>query len=104
MDAEFRAEVRRAAAERRKEERHRREEERAYQDGRTAYAAGEPRTSCTARKAHKINAFLRGWDEAKRQTEEYRARKAMTAEERERLRARWAAVRALLEPTESQSH
>jgi ribosome modulation factor len=75
---------------------HDRETQRAHEDGRMAYCAGIPRTGCTARKAHKRNAWLRGWYEAQHQTEEYQAIKAMPTEQKAAIRDKLAEIKAKL--------
>jgi ribosome modulation factor len=93
-DADFAAEVRRHKAERKADERYEREVQRAQDDGRTAYCAGLPLEACRLKKGHKRNAWLRGWTEAKRQTDEWEAVRRLPESEKVTIRARLAEIKA----------
>jgi ribosome modulation factor len=95
-DADFAAEVRIYKAIVKAEERYESEVERAYQDGRTAYCAGLPVEACRAKKGHKRNAWLRGWTEAKRQTDEWHAVRSMPESQKATIRSKLADIKALL--------
>lgn len=95
--SDFDDEVRHYKALLRAEERYEKEVRRAREDGRTAYCAGEPVESCRLKKGHKRNAWLRGWHEAQRQTDEWQAVKAMPDSQKTTIRARLADIKAGLE-------
>lgn len=96
MNRDFEAEVRSHKAALKAEARYERDVRRAHEEGRTAFCVGQEKEACNLRAGHKRNAWLRGWAEAQRQNEDYRACQAIPEPQKAVIRAKLAEVKTIL--------